>query len=46
MGQDKKNEGGNLTLILARGIGDAFVQKNMSQNDVHTYLTDVTERYA
>lgn len=46
MGQDKKNEGGNLTLILARGIGDAFVQKNVPHEDVLTYLTDVTQRYA
>jgi len=27
MDQDKKNEGGALTLILARAIGEAFVQK-------------------
>ena len=28
MAHDKKNEGGKLTLILARGIGKAFVQKD------------------
>jgi len=38
MGQDKKNEGGALTLILARGIGEAFVQKGASKPQVRNYL--------
>ena len=38
MDQDKKNEHGALTLILARGIGDAFVQKSADRHDVSNYL--------
>lgn len=38
MDQDKKNEHGALTLILARSIGDAFVQKAASRHDVSNYL--------
>lgn len=38
MDQDKKNEHGALTLILARAIGDAFVQKSASRHDVSNYL--------
>ena len=44
MGQDKKNEGGALTLILARTIGDAFVQKNASGSSVLLYLTGLSEK--
>ena len=43
MNQDKKNEGGALTLILARAIGDAFVQKSASHNDVLTYLKTLSD---
>ena len=39
MGQDKKNESGKLTLILARSIGDAFVEKNANVNGVSDYLS-------
>jgi len=39
MGQDKKNEAGQITLILARAIGEAFVQKGVERHDVKTYLT-------
>lgn len=46
MKHDKKNEGDRLTLILVRGIGQAFVQKNVSVDDVHSYLMDLTRRYA
>lgn len=46
MDQDKKNEGGGLTLILARNIGDAFVQKAASRDAVRTYLHDLKARYA
>lgn len=38
MAQDKKNERGQLTLILAKAIGEAFVQKNASTQSVHNYL--------
>ena len=34
MDQDKKNEGGALTLILARAIGEAFVQKSAPRDAV------------
>jgi 3-dehydroquinate synthase len=43
MDQDKKNEGGALTLILARAIGDAFVQKSASRKDVLTYLKTLSD---
>ncbi len=45
MDQDKKNEGGALTLILARAIGDAFVQKAASRQDVLNYLSALEGRY-
>lgn len=45
MDQDKKNEGGALTLILARGIGDAFVQKAAPRTAVLDYLTSLEQRY-
>ena len=38
MEQDKKNEGGTLTLILANHIGQAFVQKNAPRDAVQNYL--------
>lgn len=38
MAQDKKNEAGQLTLILARAIGDAFVEKSVSVQSVRNYL--------
>lgn len=44
MDQDKKNEGGALTLILARAIGDAFVQKTAPRDAVLNYLTTVSEK--
>jgi len=43
MDQDKKNEGGALTLILARAIGDAFVQKAAPRDAVLNYLTYLSE---
>lgn len=43
MGQDKKNEDGKITLILAHAIGEAFVQKAVSDNDVRTFLTSLSE---
>jgi len=44
MDQDKKNEGGALTLILARSIGDAFVQKNASRQDTFNYLKSLSAK--
>lgn len=41
MGQDKKNEGDRLTLILTHGIGRAFVEKNASQEAVRDYLEEI-----
>lgn len=38
MSQDKKNESGQLTLILARDIGQAFVQKGADRDAIRTYL--------
>ncbi|MGE0828401.1 MAG: 3-dehydroquinate synthase [Hyphomonadaceae bacterium] len=39
MMHDKKAEGGQLTLILARGIGQAFIQKNASVDAVRAFLS-------
>lgn len=39
MGQDKKNEDGKITLILARAIGDAFVQKSVKDEDVEAFIS-------
>ncbi|MDP1528511.1 MAG: 3-dehydroquinate synthase [Rhodoferax sp.] len=38
MAGDKKAEGGRLTLILARAIGDAFVDKAVDRRAVATFL--------
>lgn len=38
MEQDKKNEGGEITLILARGIGEAFVHKRARRQDLAIFL--------
>jgi 3-dehydroquinate synthase len=38
MGQDKKAEGGKLTLILARAIGEAFVAKDVDPAPLHAFL--------
>ncbi len=43
MDQDKKNEGGTLTLILARKIGESFVKKQAPRADVHAYLTHLAK---
>ncbi len=43
MDQDKKNEGGALTLILARAIGDTFVQKNAPRGALLTYLESLSK---
>jgi len=38
MGQDKKAEGGRLTFVLARGIGEAFVAKGLDAGVVEDFL--------
>jgi shikimate kinase/3-dehydroquinate synthase len=38
MGQDKKVSGGVLTLILVRGIGEAFVSRDVSASTVYDFL--------
>ena len=43
MDQDKKNEGGALTLILARAIGGAFLQKDAPREAVLNYLTQLSK---
>lgn len=44
MDQDKKNEGGALTLILAKSIGQAFVQKAAPRGDVQAYLKLLSDK--
>ena len=44
MDQDKKNEGGNLTLILAKSIGQSFVQKGASKSGTYAYLKTLSEK--
>lgn len=41
MMHDKKNEGGALTFILARGIGEAFVARDVAPDAVHTFLREL-----
>jgi 3-dehydroquinate synthase len=38
MGQDKKVRGGKLTLILARGIGEAFISRDVAPGAVLDFL--------
>jgi shikimate kinase/3-dehydroquinate synthase len=38
MGQDKKVRAGALTLILVRGIGEAFITRNVSRDKVRDFL--------
>ena len=38
MAQDKKAEGGRLTLVLARGLGDAFVSKGVDAAVLREFL--------
>jgi 3-dehydroquinate synthase len=40
MHQDKKAQGGKLTFILARAIGDAFIAKNIPDADVIAFLNE------
>jgi 3-dehydroquinate synthase len=38
MGQDKKAEGGRLTFILARALGEAFVARDVDPAAIHDFL--------
>ncbi len=40
MAGDKKAEGGRLTLVLARGVGEAFVQKGVDRRAVGEFLRE------
>ena len=40
MAGDKKAEGGGITLILARAIGDAFVQKGVDATELRAFLIE------
>ena len=46
MGQDKKNEGGHLTLILPRAIGETYVEKRANRDAVLGFLTQLKEKGA
>jgi 3-dehydroquinate synthetase len=41
MGQDKKVRDGKLTFILVRGIGQAYVHRDVPHNQVTAFLTRV-----
>ncbi|KAB2912536.1 MAG: 3-dehydroquinate synthase [Hyphomicrobiaceae bacterium] len=38
MGQDKKVRAGKLTLVLARGVGQAFITRDVAAEDVQEFL--------
>jgi 3-dehydroquinate synthase len=40
MRQDKKAQGGKLTFILVRGIGEAFIARDVADHDVLGFLTE------
>ncbi|MGH6855474.1 MAG: 3-dehydroquinate synthase [Aestuariivirga sp.] len=40
MHQDKKAQGGSLTFILARGIGEAFIARDVADSDVISFLKE------
>jgi len=42
MAHDKKAENGRLTLILARGIGQAYIQKDADMVSVQAFLRSET----
>ncbi len=45
MRQDKKAQGGKLTFILVRDIGDAFIARDVAEHDVLDFLTgDLRQR--
>lgn len=46
MGQDKKNEGGHLTLILPRAIGETYIEKRADRDAVLGFLTQLRDNVA
>ena len=44
MYQDKKVEGGALTFILMRGVGEAFIAKSVEPGEVLGFLKDELAR--
>ena len=40
IGQDKKVQNGALTFILSRGIGEAFIARDVPAEAVRAFLTD------
>ncbi len=40
MGRDKKTEAGRLTFVLARGIGKAFISREVDTDMIKNYLND------
>jgi 3-dehydroquinate synthetase len=44
MRQDKKVERGRLTFILARGIGESFIAKNVEEAEVRAFLAEERAR--
>ena len=42
--QDKKAQGGKITFSLARGIGNAFVARNVPDQDVIEFLQEDLKR--
>jgi 3-dehydroquinate synthase len=41
MGKDKKTEGGNLTFILPRGIGQAYIDRDVPIDTLRALLSDI-----
>jgi 3-dehydroquinate synthetase len=42
MQQDKKNVGGNITLILANSIGDAFIKRSVPKASLLEYISQIS----
>jgi 3-dehydroquinate synthetase len=38
MEQDKKVKGGEMTLVLFRGMGDTFVARNVARSTIRAFL--------
>jgi len=43
MADDKKNAGGAITLILARGAGEAYIARDADRDDLAAFLKDEVE---
>ena len=43
MAQDKKVKGGKLALVLARGIGEAFVERDVPMEALREFLKEECE---